>query len=154
MRYILDLQGYWIQRKFIVKELILFCTDLNIIRKYHFKPIVTFSLLSEKNQNVVTYCEKLNNRLCWNSGNLDYDKLAEVICQINTGDTVSVLYCSSVSSVKYFFGHRVSVREVSEIERNMWISEVSGLNSISLPLELEQHAALCGEKSRFSETTP
>jgi len=61
MKYITDLQGYWIQRKFIVKTLTFFCSDINACREHVFGPIVPLESLSEKNQRVVSYYDIIKN---------------------------------------------------------------------------------------------
>lgn len=113
MKYILDVQGYWIERVFIVKKIYYYCVENKNAVSYLFRPIVPFNLLSEKHKNIVIYYEKYIHKLQWSFGRIDYNELSYIITQIKPDDTVYVLKRFQVDSVKYLLGENVDLRLIN-----------------------------------------
>lgn len=86
---VLDMQGFVINKEFIVKEL----AASNGYQIYHFifKPPIDFKMLSNKDQTSVRYLERFHHGIQYSGGFVNYEDLDNIICEILSGvDTVYV----------------------------------------------------------------
>lgn len=80
---VLDMQGFVIDKEFIVKEL----ATSNGYQIYHFifKPPIDFRMLSDKDQTGVRYLEHFHHGLRYSEGFVNYEDLDNIICKILCG---------------------------------------------------------------------
>jgi hypothetical protein len=114
MIYVVDFEGYFVKNNFVIKELAYFRIEDSKTEQFLFTPPFSWSHLSFKEKQTVSYCENFLHQIRWDNGKTPYQNRLEICKGIFKPD--DIIYIKGEQKQKYFKNLLPSVQKVYNLE--------------------------------------
>lgn len=88
MKYIVEIEGFQLQNKFVVKELVIVDVESNFRRHFFICSPYGKSKLSISDRKVVQYCETNLHKIRWNAGHTKMHTVKTYVKNVTSGSVV------------------------------------------------------------------
>lgn len=97
MKFVVEFEGFQINRQFVFKELVVYNLNSSIINHFFIKPPFPRELLSATDDKVVRYCETFLHKIKWHSGNV---RMKDVVQFLSSLPASCVIYTKGQNKAK------------------------------------------------------
>ena len=113
MIYVVDFEGYFVKNNFVIKEFAYFRLHGSKSEQFLFQAPFSWSALTFKEKQTVSYCEKFLHRIRWSSGNIPYQNRHKIFNNIfQKGDFVFVKGDQKVKVFQRYLSSEVKVKNL------------------------------------------
>jgi hypothetical protein len=120
MKFVLEIEGFTLEKGFVFKELTLWSLQNNFDRHFFVKPPCPFNWLSEKDKRIVKYCEKFIHKIHWSAGRDTFLEVRSYLQRLLNDTTNSVVvYTKGESKINVFkqvLGLKCEIQDINQLE--------------------------------------
>ncbi len=100
MKYIVEIEGFQLIDKFVIKELVILDVESNFRRHFFIKSPYGKARLNVSDKKVVQYCEQSLHKIRWNAGHTRMKIVMRYIKNVTSGSVVYTKGCQKWEIVR------------------------------------------------------
>jgi hypothetical protein len=154
MKFVLEIEGFTLERGFIFKEITLWSLTNNFESHFFIKPPFPFERLSVKDKRIVQYCENYVHKIHWSAGKDLLREVRRYLQRLLNDDGPITVYtkgATKVNVLKVGLGLNCEIQDINKLElksTEKWKDDIAlymqGLGSTELcPLKFHKNHYHC-----------